>query len=232
MILAQSQYSQVLQQLIREVQERAFHPFVQEYVTYPPINKLQLHLTYLFLTSIGVSERQKSIIVKSQLFVQLGLDTHDDVPIVTQEEQVVTTRQLTVLSGDYFSSYYYLFLAEHNEIDLIQKWAKAIQEMNELKMELHVNKAVFSETEYRYKLDKLKALLTEHVLSWFEAEEKWFQMSSLLTQLSFWKGIDENERQIDGLLAEINALLKGFSSESIQNELALWLDGSQTTHSC
>lgn len=228
MVLAQSLYKHELQQMITEVEQKSYQAYVQKYVSYPQINLLQLHLSYLFLTSLNVSEQKKKSIVMSQMFIQLGLDTHYDLPVSAQvdlDQEQITTSQLTVLAGDYFSSHYYLFLAERQEVELIAKWAEVIQKVNEIKMDIHADQENFSPEEYFEKWCEIQSIFSASVLAWYEADESWFTINRILTRLlEGMKHRGYKDGQMEQWLAEADQTIRGFSSSVLQDELKIWLD--------
>lgn len=114
-------------------------PFLLEYVEIPPVAESRIALLYHFLCENGVEpERAHRYCVTTGL-VQLGLDVHDTVKL-SYDDHVVSerNRQLSVLAGDLYSSYYYHLLAESGDIDAIYMLAGAIQQINEWKMQLYV----------------------------------------------------------------------------------------------
>jgi heptaprenyl diphosphate synthase len=71
------------------------------------------------------------------MLIHRGLQVHGmvpDVPVSLPEQE----RQLNVLAGDYFSSKYYRILVEHGNIPFVRYLARAIQTINESKVDLRV----------------------------------------------------------------------------------------------
>lgn len=225
MVLTQSRYKQDLQQMISAVQQKSFHPYVQQHISYPQVNLLQLHLSYLYLTFVQVAEQKRKNIVMSQMFIQLGLDTHEEVPVTDRPMTIEdTVTQLSVLAGDYFSSHYYLYLAEQNELELIVKWADVIQQVNEKKMDLHVSKAKWTDEEYFERWCEVQAMYSVSVLHWYGADEQWHRMTRLLTQLV--EGVQrwqQHPQPFERLMAEVEETILGFPAEW-RDELQLWVE--------
>src|SRR5690606_6187844 len=95
-------------------------------------------------------------------------------------------RHLTVLSGDYFSTYCYLYLAEKNQPELIQGFANVMKVVNECKMELHDRKETVTLEE---KLDlkvTSRSQITKAILSWFDASSQWLDIYRLFLQVHFY----------------------------------------------
>src|SRR5699024_3634853 len=90
------------------------------------------------LNNINMPVKKKEKYMITTMLVQIALDTHD---LVTDKKNdtveplsVESTRQLTVLAGDYYSGLYYLLLAEIEDYQLIHALAIAIKEITELKL--------------------------------------------------------------------------------------------------
>lgn len=226
MVLHQSQYSQELLDIIEQVNVRLEHSYVKSYVTYPKIDLFQLHFTFLFLKSKDFSIEIIQHHCISQLFIQLGLDIHDQVgnnPV--KEDQLVKKRQLTVLSGDYFSSYYYLYLSQRSQVSLIQKWAKVIREINEMKVDLHQQRSELSFEQQLQKKCELQRKLTEAVLSWYDAPVWWIDTLALLTELSLGsiQAHMKNER-LESISQQLTLQLKKSENEILISECNLWTE--------
>lgn len=226
MVLRQSQYREELLDIIEQVNETLEHRFVQDYVTYPEIDLLQLHFTYLFLKSKGYSKEIIQYHCISQLFIQLGLDIHEQVGIdPLQQDQLVKGRQLTVLSGDYFSSYYYFYLSQRNQIHLIHKWAEVIREINEMKMDLHEQRFELSGYKQLQKKCELQRKLTEAVLSWYAAPIWWFDTLFLLTELRMEINQTRmNKEHLESMAHQVTLLLAQSGDELLISECNLWVE--------
>lgn len=127
---------------VREISARVTklvsHPYVQQYVDLPTKAENRLALLYFFLRENSFSRERAMTLCVTTGLVQLGLDTHDQVKteygVSLLDER---SRQLTVLAGDYFSSYYYYLLASAGEVEAIRILSEAIQKVNEGKMMLY-----------------------------------------------------------------------------------------------
>jgi len=114
------------------------HPYVQQYVDIPAKAENRLALLYFFLRESNFTKERAMCLCVTTGLVQLGLDTHEQVKVAYGTSLVdERNRQLTVLAGDYFSSYYYYLLATAGEFEAIAILARAIQEVNEGKMKLY-----------------------------------------------------------------------------------------------
>ncbi|MBO8163009.1 MAG: heptaprenyl diphosphate synthase component 1 [Brevibacillus sp.] len=128
---------------IREIADRVrqliAEPYIERYVDLPPIAENRLALLYFFLCESGMAKPRAQILCVTTTLVQLGLDTHETVRLEYGDSlSAERNRQLSVLAGDYFSSHYYHLLAQANELEAVQILARAIEEINEAKMQLYV----------------------------------------------------------------------------------------------
>jgi heptaprenyl diphosphate synthase len=129
-----------IREIGEQITQRVSIPFVEQYVDIPALAENRLALLYIYLVEEGLGkERAKTLCITTGL-VQLGLDVHDLVKVAYEHTHLAErNRQLTVLAGDYCSSYYYHLLAEAGEIKAIQVLAEAIQQVNEAKMKLYLS---------------------------------------------------------------------------------------------
>ncbi|WNB93719.1 heptaprenyl diphosphate synthase component 1 [Bacillus sp. NEB1478] len=112
------------------------HSYVSEYIPLPALNEAKVFITYCLLQELEMEEAVETEIFSSILMIQSALDRHEE--ILNQE--VISNkkkRQLVVLSGDYFSSLYYLLLSRCENLQLISYLSQAVQKINEHKTMLH-----------------------------------------------------------------------------------------------
>lgn len=116
------------------------YDMIQRHTDLPPFSDGRGHLLYIFL-SHGSSADLKG----AELFtlvtglVQLGLDTHESIDR-TQEEphrDLMRSRQLKVLAGDYFSSWFYHLLAKREQIEMVGILSTAVADVNVMKANLY-----------------------------------------------------------------------------------------------
>jgi heptaprenyl diphosphate synthase len=224
MILLHSHYQSDLERMIELVKERTYNSYVDKYVTYPSIDLFSLHFTYLFLVVKGCPDELRDTICMSQMLIQLGLDSHEEVGnnSIIEDEQM-KSRQLMILSGDYFSAHYYLLLTERNEFDLIGKWADAIIEMNESKTDLHHSRLSLSLEKLEELSLEIKGKLTTAVMNWYQGSELWMD---IYQSLAYLINIKENEVGYRGdfkqRIKEVEEKLTQIDSKLVRSELTLW----------
>jgi heptaprenyl diphosphate synthase len=116
------------------------YDMIQKHTSLPELAEYRVRLLLVFLNKTNQDQEQNEIISVATSLVQLGLDTHDLVPVsnLQKEEKDARSRQLKVLAGDYFSSRFYHILAQAGEIQMIKQLSDAICEVNRSKMNLYI----------------------------------------------------------------------------------------------
>lgn len=145
------------------IEKKIKHHFIDQFIDHPVIDEEKLSLLSMILSNTPLSlEKQQQYIVATML-VQLALDTHD----IVEKQTNNTTKQLTVLAGDYYSGLYYLLLSEIEELDFIHTLATAIRDINELKMKIHL-KEIKSMEEYLSTVQQINSLLLIRVAKYVD----------------------------------------------------------------
>jgi heptaprenyl diphosphate synthase len=116
------------------------YDMIQKHTSLPEMAEYRARLLLVFLNKTNQDPAQNELVTVATSLVQLGLDTHDLVPVTNlqKEEKDARSRQLKVLAGDYFSSRFYHILAQAGEIEMIKQLADAICEVNRTKMNLYL----------------------------------------------------------------------------------------------
>lgn len=118
------------------------YDMIQRHTDLPPFSDGRGHLLYIFLnhssTAKGRSEGELYTLVTE--LVQIGLDTHERIDRSNDVRggDPMRSRQLKVLAGDYFSSWFYHLLAKSNQIEMVGILSKAIADFNVMKANLYV----------------------------------------------------------------------------------------------
>lgn len=126
-------------QLIKEKLLSKMHqPFVAKYVNSPQVDEDKIAFLYFLLHHHVKESEIAEAYLYATMFVQAALDTHEFVSEGEMlSDEMRKNRQLTVLSGIYYSSFYYVILAQAGEITATKWLAHAIEEINEQKMKLY-----------------------------------------------------------------------------------------------
>lgn len=118
---------------------KAFHPYLRRFLNEPVIEEKKLLLLILLLIEQDISDEERDQFITATMLVQSALDVHDDVTttVINEETDKLKGRQLTVLTGDYYSGLYYYILSKLENINLIRYLAKGIKDINQQKIVLH-----------------------------------------------------------------------------------------------
>lgn len=118
------------------------YDMIQRHTELPPFSDGRGHLLYIFLNHSSVVQRQneRELYTLVTGLLQLGLDTHEGIDRSNdvRGEDPMRSRQLKVLAGDYFSSWFYHLLAKNNQIEMVGVLSKAIADFNVMKANLYV----------------------------------------------------------------------------------------------
>ncbi|MTT31269.1 hypothetical protein GMB86_04460 [Terrilactibacillus sp. BCM23-1] len=121
-------------QIYHKIQKKVNHPYLNRYLPKPAVDIDKVLTLFLLFKQHG-SYKNIEQYVMSVMIAQMGLDTHEK---ITKNEKLkgleLKQRQLTVLSGDFYSSLYYYILAEQKDIQMVKWISQAIQELNINKM--------------------------------------------------------------------------------------------------
>lgn len=116
------------------------YDMIQRHTELPSFPDVRGHLLFIFLNN-GASNPQHNgeLYTLVTTLVQLGLDTHEDIERTTGDPggDVMRSRQLRVLAGDYFSSWFYQLLARHEQIDMVGILSTSIADLNVMKANLY-----------------------------------------------------------------------------------------------
>jgi len=188
------------------------YPMIQAHTTLPQLAHFRLQLIYEMLDKFSPYDRDSELFTLATALVQLGMDTHDqiDVSLEPCSEQEMRTRQIRVLSGDYFSARFYQLLANAGQIDMITALSQGVCEVNQLKIDLYL----------RMKQNKVKT--AEYMEQMVKIRSELFVFYGKLLELdtsSSWLDLLHNVTKCEWLLEEIE---RSQSSYSFHHSLAYW----------
>ncbi len=123
---------QQMEQVRTRIQRAIAHSYVDRYIQPRIVDEDRISFALSMLRSAQVDANIALDYVFAMMFIQLALDTHDEI----DEQQTMQQKQLTVLAGDLYSGLYYEFLARRRDISLIRRFAEAIKEINIQKIRL------------------------------------------------------------------------------------------------
>jgi heptaprenyl diphosphate synthase len=127
--------SQKLSEVKGRIEQKVLHPYLMKFIKTPYIDEDKLLLLIAIMDQLELSDKQRKNYALATMLVQIALDTHEQ---ITNEKingiPELTSRQLTVLAGDYYSGLYYKLLADSEDIFMINVLAGGIKEVNEHKI--------------------------------------------------------------------------------------------------
>ncbi|MDP4083883.1 MAG: heptaprenyl diphosphate synthase component 1 [Bacillota bacterium] len=161
---------QKLSEMKELVERRVFHPYLLKFIQTPYIDedKLLILLSILDLPELSCSQIQNYAL--TAMLIQIALDTHENVsnaPFFEEKKESQTTRQLTVLAGDYYSGLYYMLLAESADIPMIKALANGIKEVNEHKISVF-QKEFDSIENLMTSIKMIESSLLKKILDYFQ----------------------------------------------------------------
>lgn len=126
---------QRLSEVKGRIEQKVLHPYLIKFIKTPYIDEDKLLLLITIMDQLELSDKQKENYALATMLIQIALDTHEQI----SNEKIngipqITSRQLTVLAGDYYSGLYYKLLADSEDIFMINVLAGGIKEVNEHKI--------------------------------------------------------------------------------------------------
>lgn len=124
------------------------HPYVGRFLPKPVIDMDKI-VVYCCLYRNRALQRDVDIYVESTMAAEIGLATHETMTTGRlTDRQEMKRRQLTALSGDFYSALYYYALARRDDIEVVRWIAEAIE---------------------RFNISKCRLFYPEHTMTWGQA---------------------------------------------------------------
>lgn len=166
-----------------KVEKKLTNTFLDQYIHKPTIDLVKLKLIIEIISQSNLSQSRKESYIVGTMLIQIALDIHEQVPNSSEAIESTTektTRQLTVLAGDYYSSLYYLTLSQLEDIELVRTLAIAVKEINELKMKRYFRE-VDSFDEFIQLEQKIESTLYIHLADFFNLSST--SLTTIIEQL-------------------------------------------------
>lgn len=185
-------------QLNSEIKNIINHSFVLKYIDQPAINDDMIAVMVKIMRNANVDQKLMPNYIVSVMLMQIALETHETVSNSEEGESPAQLRhrQLSILAGDYYSSMYYHILAKTKDIEFINLMSKGIQEINEAKVRLYLDKDADIDKLVTY-LGKIETILVEKTAEYFaDTEQKDLYIDILLLNrlLAELDGYKKNQR--------------------------------------
>lgn len=114
-----------------QVERRVYDPYLLKFIQTPIIDEDKLLILISIMDRLDLSYSEMENYTLSTMLIQIALDTHEHVTNSSDDEKA---RQLTVLTGDYFSGLYYKLLADSEDLLMIKALSEGTKEINEHKI--------------------------------------------------------------------------------------------------
>lgn len=185
------------------------HPYVERFIQKPFIDSDKLFVLHHLYEKSSVKDDLKQPYIVSIMLVQMALDTHETIPSEFSTPMQETTKQITVLAGDFYSGLYYYLLADLEDISMIRTLAHAIEQINEAKMKLYKNDCV-SFDSFVQTIEKIETFLLEAVVHEIGMDTEMF---SIIKQfLTLRRLMTENEKWMNGQVSYIEQFARQYLS--------------------
>lgn len=123
-----------LEYVKNKIEGKISHPFLAKNIQAPVVDEDKLLLLVSFLEHVKLPLVEIEHYTIPTMLLQVALDTHDTVTNDMAGESYLTSRQLTVLAGTYYSGLYYRMLAEKHDIEVIRLLAEGVETVNDQKI--------------------------------------------------------------------------------------------------
>lgn len=137
-----------------KIEGKINHPFLAKNIVAPVVDEDKLLLLVSFLEHVKLPLEDIEHYSIPTMLLQVALDTHDKVTNDMSGECNLTSRQLTVLAGTYYSGLYYRMLAEKQDIEVIRLLAEGVETINDQKIIVYEQEL----TEIEQLMDSLKKI--------------------------------------------------------------------------
>ena len=110
-----------IKELKQVIETKAYHPYLQKHIEKPVVDEDKLLLLWGLFNELDISNDERNHYILSTMLVQIALDTHEKVSntnVTLEKSDLLKSRQLTVLAGDFYSGLYYQVLSEVGNIKI------------------------------------------------------------------------------------------------------------------
>ncbi|MDD9148655.1 heptaprenyl diphosphate synthase component 1 [Sporolactobacillus sp. CQH2019] len=119
-----------IENIYAKIRHDLSHPYVNKYLPFPEIDKDKL-LVYYYLFQKRSEDGGTGVYVESLMAAEIGLSAHESMTTERLNgKNEIKIRQLTALSGDFYSALYYYYLSRKPDIEVVKWIAEAIQTFN------------------------------------------------------------------------------------------------------
>jgi hypothetical protein len=197
------------------------HRYVDDFLQLPAFNEAKVFITYCLLRELEMEEAVEAEIFGSIQLIQSALDRHEEI----LDQEIISNkkkRQLVVLSGDHFSSLYYLLLSRCENLQLVSYLSQAVQQINEQKISLHDQQMnTQNSIEYMLSIGKIESLLYTKAAESFSLQ-KYIPFIERYLLLSRFQSVDSRSRLNEVQLSYLLQCEKEIKEKKV--EIPLWFE--------
>ena len=130
-------HSETLEQLVTQIQKDANHRYARKTIGEAEVPVFFVQVLQWLLRDVPVEKKKIDLYIVATTLVKMGTDMHERVSVGSPAGENEQKQQLAVLTGDHYSSLFYLYLAKYHETEGIRCLAGVTCRVNEWKMSLH-----------------------------------------------------------------------------------------------
>lgn len=153
-----------------KIKKHMSYQFMDQHIHAKELPEEKIWLLTELMNQLGLSAKTQEEIIVPCVLVEVALDVHDTVSLYEESEEPSLTSQLSVLAGDYYSGLYYSLLSQSGRVELIDALAKAIKQINELKMELYLTDYITIEVSLEH-IKRMNAIIILTVLDYLHLDD-------------------------------------------------------------
>ena len=174
-----------------KIKKHMSYQFMDQHIHAKELPEEKIWLLTELMNQLGLSAKTQEEIIIPCVLVEVALDVHDTVSLYEESEEPSLTSQLSVLAGDYYSGLYYSLLSQSGRVELIDALAKAIKQINELKMELYLTDYITIEASLEC-IKQMNAIIILTVLDYLQLGDYRQTHGESIVNWLFYKKIERD----------------------------------------
>ncbi|MGA8943838.1 MAG: heptaprenyl diphosphate synthase component 1 [Thermoactinomyces sp.] len=167
-------HSETLERLITQIRDSADNRYVRETLGEIEIPVFFVQVLVWLLHKRQEDAKKVELYIIAATLLKMGLDMHEQIRIHPRHDDE-RWQQLAILSGDHYSSLFYLHLARQHEVEGIRYLSDATCLINEWKMSLHALRdggEFLDAKKAWYYFEKISSKLVTALADFFHVEEE------------------------------------------------------------
>ncbi|MBA4602544.1 heptaprenyl diphosphate synthase component 1 [Thermoactinomyces mirandus] len=167
-------HNEALIRLITQIRNSVENRYVSETMGEVQIPVFFVQVLYWLLNERQEETKKVELYIIASTLLKMGIDMHEQIRVNPRHDDE-RLQQLAILSGDHYSSLFYLHLAGQHEVEGIRYLSDAICRINEWKMSLHAlrNGEGFSDPKKAWcYFEKISSGLVAALADFFHVEDE------------------------------------------------------------